>query len=57
MLILVKKGMKIEITFGERSLPCTAVDVSGNSLTGSGPSGSFLLHLLLKAVQVMSRFN
>lgn len=41
--ILVKTGMKMEITFGERGLPCTAVDVSGNSLTGSGLDGLFLL--------------
>lgn len=38
--------MKIEVTSGERHLPCAAVDVSGDSLTGSGPSGSFLLRLL-----------
>lgn len=46
MLIVVKKGMKMEITFGEQSVPCTAVDVSGNSVTGSSSSGSFLLCLL-----------
>lgn len=57
MLILVKKGMKMEVTFGEQSFPCTAVDVPANRLTGSSPSGPFLLLLALKAVQVMYQFS
>lgn len=40
MLTLVKKRMKLEETSGERRLPCMPVDASGNSLIGSGPSGS-----------------
>lgn len=36
----------MKISFAERSLPSTAVDVPGHSLAGSSGSESFLLCLL-----------
>lgn len=46
------EGIGMETTFGERSLPSTAVDVPGNSLAGSSPSGSFLLFLSVWTVRL-----